>query len=1568
MMKTISRGMSKVNVFRKWMTLILSLVTLGLAGCGDGDKFYGDTAGAVVDPTGNYTIAVSAQTPSIIVGSTTQIVAQLVDENQIEVSGAVVTFVVDNGAFTGNLKSTTATTDASGRAIVTLTAPIKVGSGTVSAQYSDQSATISTTYLVGPAANIIVDAAPSSVGISSQSTITALVVDQYFNPLPDEPMQFTVTATGSGSPTMELGGVATTNSSGIATATYTSGTTAPALDTVTVAQYLNPTVSGTKDITVLQSATVISNLTLRLSSASTAITVGDSTVTADATVLDTDGQGIAGILVSFQIVGTGDFGGVKSITVPTDTNGIASTTLSAPILVGSASITAATAGLTSNVSVTYIPDVPAAVTLSATPATVGVSTDSTLLASLFDQYGNVTPNEPVTFSFVSNVSGAVLSNPTGNAQTNVNGVATMTYTSGVVLGTDSVKAEAVNGTSVPKPNATTNIAVSASATSISSLDLALSSPSTSITVGTNIVTVDATVTDQVGGPVDGVVVAFEIVGGGDFSGSKLATAVTLGGVASVTLNAPDLVGAATISAATAGLSSNLNVNYIPDVPAFVTISATPAIVGVSTASTLSAAAYDQYGNVTPNEPVTFTITTNNSGGALSNPTGNAQTNASGIATMVYTSGTTVGVSDTIQADAANGTAVPVSTSIQVSTAATIISNLNLALDIPSTAISVGDNTVSIVATVLDSLGGAVAGVPVAFEILGDGDFSGVKLVTQSTDAAGVASVLINAPLSVGSATLRATAAGLSSSLLVTYVPGVPNSVVLSSNVSVTDVVADVILTATVYDAQGNVTPNEPVVFSVAANNSGSTLSNPTGNAQTDAAGKATMTYTSGIIAAVTDTVAVAVTNGTSPTDTLDVAVVSGTATVPTSITIGTDATTINSDGSTVATITATVLDSVNVVVPGVTVSFSADGGVLSAGSVVTDASGVAQVTLSAGTDPTNQTINVTAVTVGVTSVSVPVEVVGSTLSMSATRSNLVIGGTDTATLTITAADAGMLGVFGETIILSVDGASTGTANLAATSGTTNTLGQLSVGITGISTGLVRIIASGLGTSATFDFTVENVSGSLLITSPASGDTAAVNTATTFSIDVPSGTTDVTLVSSLGLWSSSGTNVATWSGLAAPVTITDDLTAAMIGVATVNVSDTFNTAITDNLQLIIVDRTVDADSTVSLQATPTTVAQTIGTTQNSSSLEATVLNSVTSTPIAGARVTFSISNAPGSGEYIDPPVAYTDSFGVARAAFYSGSQSSDVAGLTVTAELDQALTGALQSDSVNIIVGGTAGAIAIGTSTTISSINSNTAYKLPISFQVTDSSGSPVPNTAISLSLWPEKYVLGYWDCETLVSDTILVNEDSNKNLVLDAGEDRSEDGTLTPPISAAGSLPASVSTDDSGIATVDLIYLKDYAGFIYNALTATALVSGTETQATLRFQLYPLKSDVTGCLLGESPLNSHWPVLAVTPELNDLPVTTPGTDLWVTLADSTGLGIVGVDVTATFLSTGTGGATLPTIGGVPDAAPATLATGADGQVTFAYVKGDVPGEDIIKFTYTTPTGVVIARYVTMSAL
>jgi hypothetical protein len=317
---------------------------------------------------------------------------------------------------------------------------------------------------------------------------------------------------------------------------------------------------------------------------------------------------------------------------------------------------------------------------------------------------------------------------------------------------------------------------------------------------------------------------------------------------------------------------------------------------------------------------------------------------------------------------------------------------------------------------------------------------------------------------------------------------------------------------------------------------------------------------------------------------------------------------------------------------------------------------------------------------------------------------------------------------------------------------------------------------------------------------------------------------------------------------------------------------------------------EADN-ISLQASATVVAPSTGGITNSVTLQATVKN-YDGEIVGGAPVTFFIENPTGGGETVSPAVAYTSDFGIAEATFTSGSLGTDAQGVKVWAQVVNGLVcgvdpGAI-CDDIDIVIGGTAGSVVIGQSTTIFSINGDTAYQLPMSVLVSDSNGNPIVGEVVSLNVWPLQYTTGGWsgsdpcgpvyDGDPLDPLSWYNNEDDAhpgsayyRNLILDdddmvtppaaPSEDGGDtpvdpghgDGQLTPPLSAAGTLPATVITDENGVGTFNLVYVKSSAAWIKDQVTATVVVSGTETTGTFTFILPYAENDA--CNLAPSPYN-----------------------------------------------------------------------------------------------------------------
>lgn len=589
------------------------------------------------------------------------------------------------------------------------------------------------------------------------------------------------------------------------------------------------------------------------------------------------------------------------------------------------------------------------------------------------------------------------------------------------------------------------------------------------------------------------------------------------------------------------------------------------------------------------------------------------------------------------------------------------------------------------------------------------------------------------------------------------------------------------------------------------------------------------------------------------------------------ISLGTSAVTVKSDNSDSATITAIALDSSNAVIEGATISFSATGGSISAASAKTDASGQAVIKFSSGTlDQSNQVVTITATASGKTA-QIPMQVVGSTLTMTSTTVNLPSDGSATATLTVLAKNAGGVPVRNVNVTLTVSGA--GNVALSATSGTTDLNGKLldaagnEVTVTGTRGGTATVTATGMGTTASLNYTVTGPAvGVFSITAPTE-DPSSCSTASTIDVEVTvpnaTATPNVTFATTLGVWDGTAAvktvlvNVVTKKAKAT-------LSSALAGFATVQAYDPLVPATTDSMGVAFY-APATAAAQISLQSGVTVLGLSTGGISKTTTLTANV-RTAGGAPVGDAAVAFSIANPTGGGESISPVVAYTDAAGLATATFTSGSASSGAGGVEISASVvGMAVTTPIP---IGIVIGGTAGSVVIGLGSKITVLNTTT-YSLPMSVLVADSSGTAVPAAVVSLKLWPVQYSSGVWynsidydpDNPTKVLYKSYVtgtfdNDDVNEDTIKGAAEMSDPYGALRPPNSAAGSLPATVTTDAKGVANFNLVYLKGSAVWILDRIRASTLVLGTETNSSITFTL---PAERTEAEAGELP-NATYPV------------------------------------------------------------------------------------------------------------
>ena len=569
--------------------------------------------------------------------------------------------------------------------------------------------------------------------------------------------------------------------------------------------------------------------------------------------------------------------------------------------------------------------------------------------------------------------------------------------------------------------------------------------------------------------------------------------------------------------------------------------------------------------------------------------------------------------------------------------------------------------------------------------------------------------------------------------------------------------------------------------------------------------------------------------------------------VPIAITLGLSQLSVKSDNSDAATVTAMVKDKNNAIMNAVEVSFTSTGGLLSASTALTDDEGKATIEFKAGDDDkSNRIVNIMGTVKGLPTKTIPCQIAGTEIKVTNEKTSLDLEGEYQDNLVIKLQDAGLKGIYDQKIDINVD--PLGSLNIIPVKNDTNDYsdfktdvnGQLLLTVSGGKTVEdITMTIQALGTKVTQSYSVTSSQDTFAIIVP-SENPWAMNTNQIMSVIVRAvKQTKVRFSTSFGYWEQNGT----FDSKVVDVPVTDGTATARMrstqaGLASVQVVDANDPAITDALQIAISAPSSEATQ-ISLQASATVVAPSTGDVKNVVTLTATVKN-VNDQVVGNSPVNFSIETTTGGGESISPVIVYTDSTGVATTTFTSGTISTGAQGINVIADV-VGKTGV--SASIKVIIGGTAGSLLITTSTKISNVNNNTAYSLPMSVIVADANGNPMTGTEVSVGVWPIEYRTGYWIGKVPYIEATKPNEDINRNLILDDGEDENGDGKLTPPASAAGTVPSTVITDENGVAEFNLIYLKNSAVWIKDELRASTKVSGSETQGIVEIGLPFMKGE-----------------------------------------------------------------------------------------------------------------------------
>ncbi|MFN3586525.1 MAG: Ig-like domain-containing protein, partial [Moraxellaceae bacterium] len=553
------------------------------------------------------------------------------------------------------------------------------------------------------------------------------------------------------------------------------------------------------------------------------------------------------------------------------------------------------------------------------------------------------------------------------------------------------------------------------------------------------------------------------------------------------------------------------------------------------------------------------------------------------------------------------------------------------------------------------------------------------------------------------------------------------------------------------------------------------------------------------------------------------------------------------DGDSVQ-ITARVTNASGAFIAGRQVNFAVTGGptigLITVDQGITDANGTAKASLTPGvSDFSNRTIEVTATpqptegSAASATARATVNVVGTSIALTSSASAIQLG--DPVTITARATDGNNNPIANARIRLSssnnnfapevvttnASGVATKTYNVTTASGGNETVSATSTPST-VTTGALGATATPVTIAATgtrFEFVSPAADAELktgVSPSPANTITMRWLEGTT-----PQNGQQVRFVATRGtIIESSGTpndGVVTLAG-AGQGSITIESNTA--GPISVEVSSVSNPALKITRRFEFVAQT---PTKIAVQ-----VAQNVLSPGQQTQVTATLRDALDN-PVKNRTVKFSNPTDPSGGS-LSAATVVTGSDGSATVTYTAGAISSSTNGVTLRAE--DLLLPALTTDAT-LTVGGDVAFITLGTGNTIREINATT-YGLPYTVSLTNSAGQPIPNATVTLSIVPTRYFKGYYvagpqDWAPLVTAG-CANEDSNRNTLLDAGEDFNNSGTLEPGNVITIS-SGTVTTDASGFANFEVRYAQQYGNWVEVALRASRNVSGTESVNTAIF-------------------------------------------------------------------------------------------------------------------------------------
>lgn len=300
----------------------------------------------------------------------------------------------------------------------------------------------------------------------------------------------------------------------------------------------------------------------------------------------------------------------------------------------------------------------------------------------------------------------------------------------------------------------------------------------------------------------------------------------------------------------------------------------------------------------------------------------------------------------------------------------------------------------------------------------------------------------------------------------------------------------------------------------------------------------------------------------------------------------------------------------------------------------------------------------------------------------------------------------------------------------------------------------------------------------------------------------------------------------------------------------------------NTQTVTVQAAANVDpvsvpiTSASVSANPSVVGvNQAGSQTNRSEIRALFLSSGNA-PVKNVRVRFDTAGDPNQlgGQFSTGTgtILYSNDSGVVTTAYIPGTRSGPTDGLTVracygTSDTDPNLVNCTTNAIVKLTIVSEPLGVSIGTNELI--VEGELTYTKRFLVSVADSAGNAKADVPLSVSLDLPQYrkgqyvVSGAWVKAGGGDAAVCINEDSNRNGVLETAEDINGNGRLDPGRSDVTVRLTTPRTGADGTAVVEITYAKSFGSWVDAWITVSASgVGGTEGRATYILAPVPVTS------------------------------------------------------------------------------------------------------------------------------